>query len=80
MMPLSPEGLKALKSQPPSLENICTHTHQIHGVTKRIAARRGGAFPADEVYRIIDGQSELLPQGVRHMPVWGYEFFDAERR
>jgi mono/diheme cytochrome c family protein len=44
----------------------------------RIAARRGGTFPADEIYRIIDGQSDLLPSGVRHMPVWGYEFFDAE--
>jgi mono/diheme cytochrome c family protein len=44
----------------------------------RIAARRGGAFPADEIYRIIDGQSDLLPSGARHMPVWGYEFFDAE--
>lgn len=45
----------------------------------RIAARRGGTFPADEVYRIIDCQSDLLPSGPRHMPVWGYEFFDAEK-
>lgn len=41
----------------------------------RIAVRRGGAFPPDEVYRIIDGQSELRAHGPRHMPVWGYEFF-----
>ena len=45
----------------------------------RIAARRGGTFPADEVFRIIDGQSTLLPNGFRHMPVWSYEFFDAEQ-
>jgi len=43
-----------------------------------IAAGRGGAFPADDVYRIIDSHSDLLPHGVRHMPVWGYEFFDAD--
>ena len=40
-----------------------------------VAARRGGAFPDDEVYRIIDGQSDLQAHGPRHMPVWGYEFF-----
>jgi len=39
-----------------------------------IAARRGGAFPVDELYRIIDGQADLPAHG-RHMPVWGYEFF-----
>lgn len=44
-----------------------------------IAARRGGVFPADEVYRIIDGQADLSAHGPRHMPVWGYEFFgDAD--
>src|SRR5690349_24903624 len=41
----------------------------------RIAARRGGAFPELEVWRIIDGQADLSAHGPRHMPVWGYEFF-----
>jgi mono/diheme cytochrome c family protein len=41
----------------------------------RIAQRRGGEFPELEVFRIIDGQSELAGHGARHMPVWGYEFF-----
>jgi mono/diheme cytochrome c family protein len=41
----------------------------------RIAARRHGEFPELEVFRIIDGQSELAAHGLRHMPVWGYEFF-----
>ena len=41
----------------------------------RIAARRGGEFPELEIFRIIDGQSELAAHGSRHMPVWGYEFF-----
>jgi mono/diheme cytochrome c family protein len=40
-----------------------------------LASRRGGSFPVDEVYRIIDGQADLTAHGPRHMPVWGYEFF-----
>jgi mono/diheme cytochrome c family protein len=40
-----------------------------------LASRRGGSFPADEVYRIVDGQADLTAHGPRHMPVWGYEFF-----
>lgn len=41
----------------------------------RIAARRHGEFPELEVFRIVDGQSDLAAHGSRHMPVWGYEFF-----
>ena len=41
----------------------------------RISARRGGVFPEDEIFRIIDGQADLRSHGPRHMPVWGYEFF-----
>lgn len=44
----------------------------------RIAARRGGAFPVDDLYRIIDGQADLSAHGARHMPVWGYEFFGSD--
>lgn len=40
-----------------------------------IAARNGGVFPADDIYRIVDGQADLSAHGPRHMPVWGYEFF-----
>lgn len=40
-----------------------------------IAARRGGEFPELDIFRIIDGQSELTGHGPRHMPIWGYEFF-----
>jgi hypothetical protein len=43
-----------------------------------IAARRGGSFPADEIYRIVDGQADLNAHGPRHMPVWGYELFGAD--
>ena len=41
----------------------------------RIAARRGGVFPEDEIFKIIDGQADLRSHGPRDMPVWGYEFF-----
>lgn len=44
----------------------------------RIAARRGGRFPEDEVARIIDGLSPLAAHGTRHMPVWGYEFYEPD--
>jgi mono/diheme cytochrome c family protein len=40
-----------------------------------IASRRGGRFPEDELYQIVDGQADLSAHGPRHMPVWGYEFF-----
>ncbi|HEY0341353.1 MAG TPA: cytochrome c, partial [Steroidobacteraceae bacterium] len=43
-----------------------------------IAARNGGTFPADRVFRTIDGQVDTLPLGRRHMPIWGYELFDGE--
>jgi mono/diheme cytochrome c family protein len=43
-----------------------------------IASRHGGAFPADEIYKIVDGQADLTAHGPRHMPVWGYEFFGDE--
>ena len=43
-----------------------------------LALRRGGSFPVDEVYQIIDGQADLTAHGPRHMPVWGYEFFGAD--
>jgi len=44
----------------------------------RIAQRRDGQYPELEVFRIIDGQSQLAAHGPRHMPVWGYEFFGPE--
>lgn len=49
-------------------------TVQVPDLT-RIAARRGGVFPEEEIFRIVDGQADLRAHGPRHMPVWGYEFF-----
>ena len=40
----------------------------------RIAARRGGSFPAGEIARFIDGRFALSAHGSREMPVWGERF------
>jgi mono/diheme cytochrome c family protein len=40
----------------------------------RIAARRGGSFPAGEIARFIDGRFALAAHGSREMPVWGERF------
>jgi len=44
----------------------------------RISVRNGGAFPAERVFRTIDGQFDSPGPGERHMPVWGYDFFSGE--
>lgn len=44
----------------------------------RISDQRGGRFPEEEIFRIIDGQALLPAHGSRHMPVWGYEFYGQE--
>jgi mono/diheme cytochrome c family protein len=44
----------------------------------RIAERRSGHFPPEEIFQIIDGQSARAAHGPRHMPVWGYEFFGPQ--
>ena len=43
----------------------------------RIAARRGGTFPAGEIARFIDGRFALAAHGSREMPVWGERFGEA---
>jgi hypothetical protein len=43
-----------------------------------ISARAGGTFPAEDVFLTIDGQSDGQFSKLRHMPIWGYEFFDND--
>jgi mono/diheme cytochrome c family protein len=43
----------------------------------RIAARRGGDFPADEIAAWIDGRFAAPAHGTREMPVWGYRFAEG---
>ncbi|HLS82268.1 MAG TPA: cytochrome c [Steroidobacter sp.] len=45
----------------------------------RIAARRGGAFPAERVRETIDGQNLPRAHGAREMPVWGWDFYAINR-
>ncbi len=45
----------------------------------RIARRRGGRFPAEEIERIIDGRTDVEVHGRSDMPVWGLSFRDPGR-
>ena len=40
----------------------------------RIAERRGGDFPADEIGDWIDGRLAPAAHGTREMPIWGARF------
>ena len=40
----------------------------------QIATRNKGTFPAERVYRIIDGRQAVRPHGDSQMPVWGEAF------
>jgi len=40
----------------------------------QLSAKNGGAFPFNQVYRVIDGRADLRAHGPREMPIWGYEF------
>ncbi len=40
----------------------------------RIAARRGGVFPAAEIAAYVDGRTDVSAHGSRSMPVWGRRF------
>ncbi|MEZ5288193.1 MAG: c-type cytochrome [Vicinamibacterales bacterium] len=43
-----------------------------------IAKRNKGVFPADDVYRIIDGKQPVKGHGGPDMPVWGDVFARSE--
>lgn len=40
----------------------------------QIARRNNGVFPADRVYRIIDGRQTVKSHGSPQMPIWGDAF------
>jgi mono/diheme cytochrome c family protein len=42
-----------------------------------IAERNGGVFPADVLYRIIDGRKTIRAHGTFEMPVWGPVYLRA---
>jgi mono/diheme cytochrome c family protein len=39
-----------------------------------LSVRDGGNFPADKVYQIIDGRTDVRGHGTRRMPIWGLGF------
>jgi mono/diheme cytochrome c family protein len=41
-----------------------------------ITTRYSGQFPAEQIYRIIDGRETINPHGDRDMPIWGYRYWD----
>ncbi len=47
--------------------------HDVPDLTQ-IARRNGGFFPAERVYRRIDGRHDSRPYHVREMPAWGAEY------
>jgi len=44
------------------------------GDLTRIASKRGGSFPIDELAAFIDGRTLPLAHGSREMPIWGATF------
>ncbi len=45
---------------------------------RRIAKRNGGQFPAQKVYRIVDGRVPVKGHGGSDMPVWGDALRNAD--
>ena len=43
-----------------------------------IANRNGGVFPADVLYRIIDGRRTIRAHGTYEMPIWGSIFLRSD--
>lgn len=44
-----------------------------------LAKENGGDYPAERIYRAIDGRDEVRSHGARGMPVWGIGFQDLGR-
>ena len=40
----------------------------------RLAADRGGAFPFERIYRVIDGRRPVAGHGTKDMPIWGRRY------
>jgi len=43
-----------------------------------IAKRNGGKYPADIVFRTIDGRNPVMGHGGQEMPVWGNAFLRVQ--
>lgn len=45
----------------------------------QLAARNGGQFPDERIYRIIDGRLAVEGHGPGEMPIWGDIYLDEAR-
>ena len=54
------------------------HLHRKPADLTRIAARNGGAFPAERVFETIAGLGMPNSHGTRDMPVWGDVFVSED--
>ena len=43
----------------------------------QITTQYNGIYPADEVYRVINGLNMINPHGSREMPVWGPRYWES---
>lgn len=46
----------------------------------QLARAAGGSYPAERIYRIIDGRDLIAAHGTREMPIWGRELLVDYRR
>jgi len=45
----------------------------------KIAARRGGNYPTEQIYQIIDGRVPVAGHGTGDMPIWGNTLKESEK-
>ncbi len=57
----------------PVAEVLTTKPSDLTQITKQY----NGDYPADEVYRVINGLKMINPHGSRDMPAWGPRYWEA---
>ena len=57
----------------PVAEVLTTKPSDLTQITKQYS----GVYPADEVYRVINGLKMIDPHGSREMPVWGPRYWES---
>ncbi len=61
---------ESAKGDGPVAEVLATKPSDLTQISKEF----DGSFPAEHVYKIIDGREMINPHGDRGMPVWGYRY------
>lgn len=61
------------KGDGPVAEVLTTRPSDLTQITKNYS----GIFPAEEVYRAVNGQNMINPHGSREMPVWGPRYWET---